>query len=140
MPRVKVIRDGVWVRYLTPGALLLDPAKCGKWMWFVDNKARPEGLCRRAALEGVVAECKHSDDATGACCFYLEGDDLEAHRRAIGFFLDNGMVRRTKAGRLYDIPFKYDSQTRAGQYDGAFVAQLKLHDFVDLSTGEWIAR
>ena len=128
------------MHYLTPGALLLDPAKCGKWMWFFGDRSRAEELCRRAAHEGVVAECKHSDDATGVCCFCLEGDDLEAHRRVIGFFLDNGMVRRTKAGRLYDISFKYDSQTLAGQYDGDFVAQLRLHDFVDLCTGEWIAR
>ena len=33
--------------------------------------------------------------------------------------LDNGLIRKTKSGKLYYVSFKYDSQTFAGKYKGA---------------------
>ena len=52
--------------------------------------------------------------------------------------LDNDLIKRTKAGKLYNISFKYDSQTLANQYGDDFKGELKLENFVDLFTGEWI--
>lgn len=50
--------------------------------------------------------------------------------------LDNGLIRKTKSGKLYSISFKYDSQTYAGKYKGCgFTGEIKLADFVDLETG-----
>lgn len=53
--------------------------------------------------------------------------------------LDNGLVRKTKSGKLYNISFKYDAETYAGKYKGSgFAGKIKLADFVDLETGEFI--
>lgn len=53
--------------------------------------------------------------------------------------LDNGLVRKTKSGKLYNISFKYDTETYAGKYKGSgFAGKIKLADFVNLETGEFI--
>ena len=45
---------------------------------------------------------------------------------------------KTKTGRLYNISFKFDDQTRAGEYGADFKGAIKLAQFIDLNTGEWI--
>ena len=53
--------------------------------------------------------------------------------------LDNGLIRKTKSGKLYNISLKYDSQTYAGKCKGSgFAGEIKLADFVDLETGEFV--
>lgn len=53
--------------------------------------------------------------------------------------LDNGLIRKTKSGKLYNISFKYDSQTYEGKYKGSgFAGEIKLADSVDLETGEFV--
>lgn len=54
--------------------------------------------------------------------------------------LNNGLIKKTKSGKLYSISFKYDSQTYAGKYKGGggFTGEIKLADFVDLETGEFV--
>lgn len=79
-----------------------------------------------------------SRSGTGVCCFYLNGDDAEAHHRAIEFLLRHDLVRRTKAGRLYNVSFKFDEQTRAGEYGGGFRAKIGLANFADLDTGKFL--
>ena len=49
-----------------------------------------------------------------------------------------GLIKRTKTGRLYDISFKFDSQTRAGEYGADFEGKIKLSQFIDLYTLKWI--
>ena len=63
---------------------------------------------------------------------------MTAHKKVIAFFLENDLVRRTKSGKLYNISFKLDVQTIAGQYQNDFKAAVKLADFVDLTTGKWL--
>jgi len=48
------------------------------------------------------------------------------------------MIRRTKAGTLYNISFKLDDRTRAGAYGDDLKAELKLESLMDLKTGEWL--
>ena len=85
-----------------------------------------------AVLDGVVVEVKYSSPETaivagskqGVCCFYLNG---------------NGLIRKTKTGKLYNISFKFDTETYAGKYKGSgFSGKIKLADFVDLETEEFI--
>lgn len=38
---------------------------------------------RQAVENGVVAEAKHSNTSEGVCFFYLNCDDMEAHKRII---------------------------------------------------------
>lgn len=84
-------------------------------------------------LESLLSECYFDPYALP-----VETDDLEAHRRTLTFMLKNDLIRRTKAGKLYNIGFKLNDQTRAGEYGSMFNAKIKLEDFVDLETGEFL--
>ncbi len=131
-----IVQNG-WIFYLGDNVHLLENDKCGKWMYFFDNKDFVSKLCRKAIENGVVVESKHSDAETGVSCFYLNGNDIDGHKKVIQFFLDNNLIKRTKGGKLYNISFKFDNQTRAGEYGEDFVAEIKLEQFLDLTTGEW---
>ena len=48
------------------------------------------------------------------------------------------MIQRTKKGKLYNISFKLDNQTRAGEYGKAFKSSIKLSNFINLDTEECI--
>ena len=140
---MEVIGYGSWVYYVGEGADDIDRDRCGKWMWSFDDYDLAEELCAKAVEDGVVAEAKHNAYPdprydSGICCFYLDGSDEEAHEAILGFFLENDMIPRDGSGRLADIPFKYDWQTRAGLYGDDFVPEMTLSDFIDLGTGEWI--
>ncbi len=95
-------------------------------------------LCAKTVEKGIVAESKHSNASEGVCCFYLNCDDIETHKKIIKFFIDNNLIRKTKAGKYYNLSFKLDSQTEDGEYGKDFNAEIKLAEFIDLSTGEWI--
>jgi len=67
------------------------------------------------------------------------GNDRESHKRVLSYMLENGLIRKTKTGKLYNISFKFDSETYAGKYKGSgFSGKIKLADFVDLESGEFI--
>lgn len=58
------------------------------------------------------------------------------------FLIENDLIRRTKAGKLFDISFKFDEQTRAREareYGLSFDGKIRLSDYVDLQTGEFIS-
>ncbi len=135
---VQVLRRGGWVFYLGEDYQELDPHKCGKWMYFFADLNRAEDLCRIAVEEGVVVESKHTDALNGVCCFYLNGDNAKSHRRTLEFFLAHDMIRKTKAGKYFNISFKYDDQTLSGEYGRDFRGQIKLNQFMDLETGAWL--
>lgn len=124
-----------WVFYVGEDADSLGE-KCGKWMYFFNDRAFAEEICRQAVEQGVVAESKHSDADDGVCCFYINGDDAAAHQRLLQFFLDKDLVRKKNDGSLYNIPFKFDTQTRAGEYGKEFASHIRLSQFVDLNTGK----
>lgn len=134
---------GGWYWFLSGNEKLLDENKCGKWMHFFSDQDFAIGICEKAILEGVCYECKCSNMGerlceTGVICFYLNGDDVENHYRVIKFMIENGLIQKTKSGKLYNISFKFDSQTRAGQYGADFEGKIKLDSFVNLQTGEWL--
>ncbi len=127
---------------------------CGKWMYFFSNQDFAREMCIKAISEKVVAECKCTDLSTlkeavshgfnkysgneGVICFYIDGTDNEAHKRVIRFMLNNDLIRKTKNGRYYNISFKFDTQTRNGEYGDDFNGEIKLADFIDLYTGEFV--
>lgn len=53
------------------------------------------------------------------------------------YFLVNNLIQKTKKGRLYNISFKLDKQTQAGEYGNEFHSEIRLSNFIDLETGEW---
>lgn len=139
----ETIRQFGWFWYITEDAAKLEKHKCGKWMYFFDDQEFAKKICEKAIEEGACWECKCSDmemtgEPTGVICFYLNGDDLAHHRSVIEFMIRNDLIRRTKTGRLYNNSFKFDDQTRAGEYGADFEGKIKLEEFVNLNTGEWI--
>lgn len=134
---MRIINLGPWVFYIEgkPG---FDNHKVGKWMYFFKDYDKVSELCHRAVEEGVVLVAKHSNANDGVSCFYLECDDMERHKKVIQFFWDNDMIQKTKTGRLYNISFKLDDQTRAGEYGEDYNGTIKLEQFMNLQTGEWL--
>lgn len=57
----------------------------------------------------------------------------------IQFMMGNKLIKKTKTGKFYNISFKFDDQTRAGEYGADFEGKIKLEQFIDLYTGEWIS-
>ena len=138
-----MIRQFGWFWFLSGNEQHLDEHKCGKWMHFFKDQEFAKEICQKAIDENVCYECKCTDmELTGAdsgvICFYLNGDDIENHKRVIQFMLVNNLISKTKKDKFYNISFKYDDQTRAGEYGSDFEGQIKLEQFVDLQTGEWI--
>lgn len=136
---MEIISNIAWVFYINPeSAALFENDKVGKWMYFFSDRSVVEKLCKEAVENGIVAEAKHSNDSEGVSCFYLNCDDIETQKKITRFFIDNNLIRRTKAGKYYNISFKLDSQTDKGEYGKGFKAEIKLDEFIDLETGEWI--
>lgn len=136
---MKIIENMAWVYYVNERECSsFDDHKVGKWMYFFDNAEFAKKICKEAVEQGVVAEAKHSNSSKGVCCFYLNCDDTATHKRVLTYFIENHLIRKTKTGKLFNISFKLDEQTRAGEYGADFKGDIKLENFVDLNTGEWI--
>ena len=132
-----------WCWYFSGEEGKLNLEKCGKWMFFFQDQRKAMDICEKAIKEKVCYECKCTDMdvqqvSTGVVCFYLNGDDVENHKRVICFMIENDLIRKTKTGKYYNISFKFDEQTCAGEYGADFEGKIKLENFVDLKTGEWI--
>ena len=132
---MRIIENPVWVYCLADEEPCFDESKVGKWMYFFEDESHAKEICKTAIEQSVVAECKYKKCNGGLACFYLNDDDMEGHRRVIRFFLENGLIRKTKSGKLYNISFKHDEQTYAGEYGEKYKSSLKLDRFVDLETG-----
>jgi len=139
----KMERKFGWFWFLSGEESHLIHEKCGKWMYFFTDQYLAIALCQKAIDEHVCYECKCSDlefskAEKGVLCFYLNGDDIENHKRVLRFMIDNNLIERTQTGRYYNISFKFDSQTIAGEYGEDFKSKIKLDNFLNLQTGEWI--
>lgn len=142
---MKRIILGGWFFFLSGEEDKLDKDKCGKWMYFFDNQEYAKDICTKAIEEKVCYECKCTDmestgKSTGVLCFYLNCDDVANHKRVIDFMIKNDLIKKTKTGRYYNNSFKLDNQTRAGEYGADFEGTIKLEEFIDLNTGEWLNR
>lgn len=138
---MKVLSNISWVYYVNEeAASKLKNNKVGKWMYFFVGKDFAETICKNAVEHQIVAEAKHSNAPEGVCCFYLNCDDIAAQKLCIKYFVNNGLIRKTKTGKLYNISFKLDSQTLDGEYGTEFHPNIKLSDFVNLETGEWVKK
>lgn len=139
--------DPDWVYYYDEDRVdELDPKRVGKWTvacWPDSWQFVVRATCG-AVKEGVVVKAKHTsrdvleEEGKGVCCFYLNGDDKEAHRRILRYMVDKKLVLRTRAGRFYNISFKYDEQPASGEHGQSSSPAFKLSDFMDLETGEFL--
>ena len=134
-----IIMTDDWMFFTNANYKYLDTLKMGKWMVYFSESSREyiTEMCENAVNENIVPEAKVAINGDVAC-FYLNIDEIEYHRKCINFMLDNNLIRKTKTGRYYNISFKKDIQTFRGKYGIEFIPQLKLEDFINLDTGEWI--
>ena len=132
-----------WYWFSSGKEALLDKEKCGKWMCYFTNLSFALLICQKALDQKVCYECKCSDlmstqKEQGVICFYANGDDVDNHKRIIQFMLDNDLIEETNSGKLRNISFKFDHQTRAGEYGANYKGKIKLNQFLDLESGEWL--
>lgn len=134
---------GSWVYFVNPPAKTGE--KRGKWIYSYNfnNLEYAAEICEKAVKEHIVEEAKYTrikpkDKDTGIVCFYLDIDDLEGHKKIITYMLDNNLIQKTKDGRLYNLSFKLNTQTKSREYGKDFKAELKLSDLIDLSTGKFL--
>ena len=141
---MKKERLGAWFWFMADERKPLKKDQGGKWIFNFTGHDQEFAIsiCEKAIKEGVCQECKCADleNTTGnpIFCFYVNGDDIEGHKRLISFALKNDLVRRKASGALYNESFKFNSQTQALEYGAGFTAKIRLADFIDLNTGEWI--
>ena len=143
---VRIANDD-WIWFLnekTKGTL--QPEHCGKWMHFFSSENRDyvDQVVAGAVLSGAVAVAKYTGpliletfgQPSGVCCFYLNDNDNQGHIRILSYMMEHDLIRKTKSGKLYNISFKYDSQTYAREYKSTgFSGKIHLADFADLETG-----
>jgi type I restriction enzyme R subunit len=134
---IPFFENAEWIYYFGDKYDTLRKDVCGKWMYFFNDMAFAKSICVKAVQEGACLEAKHANSSDGVCCFYINGDEIEAHKNLLRFLLNNELIRKTNEGKYYNISFKYDNQTRAGEYGSSFTGDIKLEDFIDLQTGEW---
>lgn len=136
---MNITTTDAWIFFTNDNSKYLDTFKMGKWMVYFSESSREyvTEICKKAVSENIVPEAKVAVDGDVAC-FYLNIDEIEYHRKCIGFMLENNLIRKTKTGRYYNVSFKKDIQTFRGEYGNHFIPQLKLEDFINLDTGEWI--
>lgn len=139
------IEEEYWINYYAEGCeyFNLNSEEIGKWMYYYsgeDGYKFAEAVCKDCVELGIVLRAKHSpkSEERGVVCFYLTCDDIQRHKKLISYFIDNNMIRKTKAGKFYDISFKFNTQTILEQYGQDYVPTIKLSDFIDLNTGKWI--
>ncbi|WP_160684327.1 hypothetical protein [Clostridium sp. C2-6-12] len=134
---MEIIQRGGWVYYVGDNNQF-DSNKVGKWMYFFKDKKFVAKICEDAVKKNIVNQSKHSDEETGVACFYLNCDDIETHNKIISYFIENNLIQKTKSGRLYNISFKLNTQTSAGEYGDEFKSEIKLSKFINLDTGKWL--
>lgn len=132
---MKIIKCPIWTRYKAEPLIILDPDKTGKWIINFSDTNWADNLCQKAINENIVSSCKYKNRINGVICFYLHFDDKEQHKKILQWFINNNMIRKTKTGKLVNISFKLDSQTRNGEYGKDFKPIFTLSDFVDLHNG-----
>ena len=132
---MRIIENPIWVYYKADEEPCFDENKVGKWMYYFGDESRTKKICEAAIEQNIVEECKYKKCNDGVACFYLNDDDMAGHRRVIRFFLENGLIRKTKSGKLHNISFKHDKQTYAGEYGEKYKSNLTLDRFVNLETG-----
>jgi len=113
--------------------------KTGKWI--VGFSDIIDAVPKLALIIGQrlapAAKAMRSNNGRIIACVYMDTMDTQAHKRLLAYFLWKGIIPKTNAGKLTNISFKLNIQTRAGEYGKNFKARLSLGDLIDLKTGAW---
>lgn len=124
-----------------------DSDNVGKFMTFVQDDISNElqELILKAIKQGVTSFVKHTDPDMLAfnphaknrslAIIWYSTDEEKALKGVAKFLINHELVPETKAGKYYNISFKYDEQTRNGEYGEQFKPSISLKDLMDLNTG-----
>ncbi|MCP1096675.1 hypothetical protein M0L17_23215 [Bacillaceae bacterium OS4b] len=145
-------RLGGWCYYginTTQNPVFKETDNVGKFMTFGqgDLSNEMQELILKAIKQGITPLIKHTDldtldfnprskDGSWVIVWY-SNDEEKALKSLAKFLIDHGLVAKTKSGRYYNISFKYDKQTRNGEYGEQFKSSISLKDLIDLNTGEF---
>ncbi|GED03417.1 hypothetical protein [Bacillus atrophaeus] len=78
----------------------------------------------------------HSKDGSWVIVWYST-DEKKDLKGLAKYLISNGLVPKTKSGKYCSISFKYDEQTRNGEYGEQFNASISQKDLMDLNTGNF---
>jgi hypothetical protein len=92
-------------------------------------------LVKHTNIESGFKNPHAKDKDSWVICWYCN-DDTNSLKLLAKYLVDNNLVQKTKDGKLYNVSFKYDDQTRNGEYGDSFTAKITLSDLMDLYTGE----
>ena len=134
-----------WVVYANESVPKIAPGRSGKWICFFERgEEETANETAQVAVEtGVVSEalvpkdCEASKYDSIACCLRIDAADLQAHKRVIRFMLENNLIKKSKTGSYYNNSFKFD-KTKGHGKDEYYTPTIKLADFIDLRTGEFL--
>ena len=62
MSKVEIMSLFGWIFYVSEDYEGIDSSKCGKWMYFFDNKDFAAEICHKAVSDDICQSAKHSDD------------------------------------------------------------------------------
>ena len=109
-------------------------ATCGKWEYHFTDSSFAHHVCREAIAQGAAAAAKMSDAGKGVCCFYINGNDREAHKRMLEFMLCKNLIRRRGDGAFFDTRFIF-SPFEKSSLQTECLSDIKLSQFVNLKKG-----
>lgn len=89
------------------------------------------------ALDSGRVDTSYQRDST-VCLLHCNSKDHEAMKDILKYLIATNKILKTQAGKLYNISYKFNAQSQAGLTGDKFVALIKLEDFVDLYTGEFL--
>ena len=144
-------RRGGWCYYgihTAQNPVFKETDNIGKFMTFGkgDFPNEMQELILKAIKQGITPLIKHTDldaldfnprskDGSWVIIWYST-DEEKALKSLARFLIGHGFVAKTKSGKYYNISFKYDEQTRNGEYGEQFKSSIRLADLIDLNTGE----
>lgn len=89
------------------------------------------------ALESGRVDTSYQREST-VCLLHCNSKDHNAMKDILKHLIATNKIPKTQAGKLYNISYKFNAQSQAGLTGDKFVALIKLEDFVDLYTGEFL--
>ncbi len=138
-----IIEKDNWIYYLSSSYKDLSGDNIGKWKYLFNNQEFAQKLCESSVSNNICLESKclnltKAKSSTGYVCLYLDSDDSEGHKKILNFMLVNELLPKNKKGIYLEQKFSYDKPF-IDEEKTQVKKEIKLSDFIDLKTGEFIS-
>ena len=133
--KLNVYLAGPWIYFI--GNKDMIEKESGKWI--LHNHYFDDAITILHILSTMGYNCKCAtvgimQDMTVPMIIYCEPDDI----KIVNIMVKLDLIQKTKSGKLFNIAYKFNDQTRSGEYGNSFTAKVTLSDYVNLDTGEII--